>query len=152
MSEDDPNFELYRFLNGDYPSSDQIRIGRLPDQVKSSMRWIASSIFLTRGDAQKLRFHGSHGMQANDALEMRQTIEKGDYYFHPGRGTKLQVEVILHDPKMHKRCYFLVLARNTEDTAVHFRTFFKTNNMTRSKLRLSHTILNQSGISYFKEK
>jgi hypothetical protein len=87
------------------------------------------------------------GLSARSILK---TVEDGDYYKNSHRGTDLQLEVVFHDPLDPKCCHFLVLARDKEDRGFFVRTFYRANNMTRSKLKQAERLLWQSKIDYFK--
>lgn len=78
-------------------------------------------------------------------------ISSGDYYQTNDRGSPLQIEVVMHEPDNLKRCYFLVLARNIEDSAIFIRTFYYTKKMTRSKFKRATMLYNQSGFQFFKK-
>jgi hypothetical protein len=147
---DDFDFEFHRLLNGGLLPDHAMRIGRIPFGVFLPIRWRAQEIYLTSRDAQKIRFHQSHGMTGLSARSILKTIEDGDYYRNPNRGTDLQIEVVLHDPLEPKRCHFLVLARDKEDRGFFVRTFYRMNNMTRSKLKGAERLLWQSKVDYFK--
>jgi hypothetical protein len=148
---DDFDFEFYQLLNGGLAVDHVMKIGSVPYGTRLPLRWHARDVYLTAKDAQKIRFHQGHGMSGLSARAILKTIEDGDYYRNPLRGTDLQLEVILHDPEIEKRCFFLVLARDKADKGYFIRTFYRSNNMTRSKLKGAHRILWQSGKDYFKE-
>ncbi|MCA3436016.1 MAG: hypothetical protein INF48_01700 [Rhodobacter sp.] len=149
MAAPDFDFVLYQLLNGGLPQ-DRLRIGTIPLTVSRSLGWTANVVMLTKYDAMKIRFHGSHGMGAVAARAILRTLEVGDYYSHANRGTDSQIEVVLHDPLDPKRCHFLVLARDSEDRTIFVRTFYRTNKMSRRKFVGGAVLLNQSGINFFK--
>jgi hypothetical protein len=150
MAAVDFDFALYKLLNGGLPQ-DRLQIGMVPDTVSRSLGWTARVVMLTRYDAMKIRFHGSHGMGAVAARAILRTLEDGDFYSHVNRGTDAQIEVVLHDPLDPKRCHFLVLARDTDDRAIFVRTFYRTNKMSRRKFVGGTVLLHQSGINFFKQ-
>jgi hypothetical protein len=147
----DFDFEFHQLLNGGLPADYVMRIGTIPHGARLPFHWTAKDIYLTAKDAQKIRFHQTHGMSGLSARAILKTVVDGDYYRNPTRGTDLQLEVILHDPEIEKRCHFLVLARDKADKGFFIRTFYRSNSMTRSKLKGAHRILWQSGKDYFKE-
>ena len=145
------DFEFHRMLNGGSPPDHVMRIGQLPYGLVLLLDWKAREVYLTSRDAQKIRFHQSHGMTGLSARSILNTVEYGDYYRNPSRGTNLQLEVVLHHPDNPKCCHFLVLARDKDDKGFFVRTFYRANNMTRSKLKQAKRLLWQSKIDYFKD-
>jgi hypothetical protein len=146
----DFDFEFHRLMYGGLPPDHVMRIGRIPYGVLLPLNWHTREVYLTSKDAQKIRFHQSHGMTGLSARSLLKTVDVGDYFRNPNRGTQLQLEVVLHEPADPKRCCFLVLARDREDRGLFVRTFYRANNMTRSKLKGAERLLWQSQINYFK--
>ena len=107
-------------------------------------------MFVTTRDAQKIRYHPMHGMNAERGLQLPMVIRHGDYYRSARRGTELQIEVVLHEPDDPKRAYFLVLARNKEDTGLFIRIFYYSSGISRSKMKGAETLLKQSTMNFFK--
>jgi hypothetical protein len=146
----DFDFDFHRLLHGVLPPEQVMRIGKIPYGVALPVNWRSREVYLTSKDAQKIRFHQSHGMTGLSARSILKTVEDGDYYKNSHRGTDLQLEVVFHDPLDPKCCHFLVLARDKEDRGFFVRTFYRANNMTRSKLKQAERLLWQSKIDYFK--
>ncbi len=145
------DFRLFRLLHGDFPPNQSLIIARIPVFVQRKLGWICSSVHFSLKDAQKVRFHREHGMDYLQAYNIIPTITEGDFYQNPRRGNELTLEVVLHNPAVEKDCHFLVLQRDVADSGIFIRTFYRNKAMTRSKLRGSTCILNQSGLSYFKD-
>ncbi|MCU0801899.1 MAG: hypothetical protein MUD11_08990 [Rhodobacteraceae bacterium] len=148
---DEFDFNFHQLLYGGFPADHIMRIGHIPYSARLPRGWQSRNVFLTAKDAQKIRFHKEHGMDGLEARAILTTVEKGDYYRNPLRGTDLQIEVILHDPEIEKRCHFLVLARDKDDNGFFIRTFYRSNNISRSKLKGATRILRQSQNNYFKD-
>ncbi|MFN0115444.1 MAG: hypothetical protein ACKVPY_12280 [Paracoccaceae bacterium] len=151
MRPDDRDYLLFQLLHGvGRPSP--LQVGKIPAEVSRALRWRGRAVFLTQGDAKKIRFHPMHGMNAARGIYLPLVIEHGDYYQTQHRGTKLQIEVVMHEPDDPKRAYFLVLARDQEDTGIFLRTFYFSAELSRSKMRRATVLRDASKIGYFKVK
>ena len=51
--------------------------------------------------------------------------------------------------RIPRRAYFLVLARNIEDTGIFIRTFYFNGEMSRNRMRDASSLLKQSSTDYF---
>ena len=111
--------------------------------------WNIRQVYLTISDAKKIRHHPMHGMDAAQGLALPLVIEKGDYYQLSTRGSKSQIEVILHEENP-KRAYYLVLAKDRSDLGLFLRTFYRTSELSRSKMSKATVLLRQSEVEYFK--
>ncbi|PZQ97671.1 MAG: hypothetical protein DI533_10880 [Cereibacter sphaeroides] len=125
-------------------------LAKIPFSVSRTLGWVAQNVFITVRDAQKIRHHPMHGMDATKGLQLPMVIRKGDYYQSNRRGTVLQIEVVLHEMDNPKRAYFLVLSRNKEDTGIFIRTFYFSSELPRNKMKGASKILIQSTTNYFK--
>lgn len=149
MVPNDQEFRLFSLLHGDTQHS-PLLLSQLPFRVTSALGWKARDVYVTTRDAQKIRHHPMHGMDAAKGLALPLVIRRGDYYQSNRRGTELQIEVVLHETDRPKRAYFLVLARNSEDTGIFIRTFYFTAELSRNKMKGASRLLIQSAITYFK--
>lgn len=148
MEPTERQFVLFKFLNGGSVGENPISVGRIPDLAGTNLKWEAKEVYLSARDAQKIRHHPMHGMNAERGLALPLVIAKGDYYQIQKRGTQLQIEVVLHEPNP-RRAYYLVLARNREDTAIFLRTFYFTAELSRSRMKTAKPIYIQSNLNYF---
>lgn len=149
MRPTDPEFRLFSLLSGDMTHC-PLMLTQIPLKAARKLGWAARNVFVTTKDAQKIAHHPMHGMDAVRGLALPMVIRRGDYYQSGKRGTDLQVEVILHEAGNPRRAYFLVLARNREDTGIFIRTFFFNAELSRSKMKGATRILIQSTTNYFK--
>ncbi|OYU18264.1 MAG: hypothetical protein CFE34_11475 [Rhodobacteraceae bacterium PARR1] len=149
MCPTDPEFRLFSLLSGDLTYS-PLLLTQIPLKAARRLGWAARNVFVTIKDAQKIAHHPMHGMDAVRGLALPMVIRRGDYYQSGQRGTDLQVEVVLHEAGNPRRAYFLVLARNREDTGIFIRTFFFNAELSRSKMKGATRILSQSTTNYFK--
>ena len=143
------DFRLYSLLHGDYDYSPLI-VGKIPISVSKRLGRSARNVIVTIKDAQKIRHHPQHGMDATRGLALPIVIRNGNYYQSRSRGTVLQIEVILHQPDNPRRAYFLVLARDRADQNIYIRTFFFNAEMPRNKMKDAEKIHIQNTINYFK--
>lgn len=150
MHPDDPQYSLFLALHGASVEESPFRIGKIPAEVAELLGWRSRDVMFTNRDAQKLRHHPMHGMDANRALHLPMVLSNGDYWQTRNRGTELQIEVVLHEPDQPNRAYFLVLARDKEDRGIFIRTFYFTAKLTRSKMKRAVCIRDRSGLAYFK--
>ena len=148
MKPSDPSFPLFCLLHGDIPIS-PLLIGQIPKAVAEILGWKCRKVFVTNRDAQKIRFHPMHGMDASRGIHLPIVIRHGDYFQSRRRGSNLQIEVVLHELQVPKRAYFLVLARNIEDTGIFIRTFYFNGEMSRNRMRDASSLLKQSSTDYF---
>lgn len=146
---DGSEFRLFQMLHGG-GTLDRLVVGRIPTTVSRKLGWSARTVYLTRRDAQKIRFHPMHGMNATKGLHLPLVIANGDYYQTHNRGSELQIEAVLHEPDQPRRAYFLVLARDRGDTGLFLRTFYFTAKLSRNKMRHATTLLDASGTEFFK--
>lgn len=149
MFPQDQEFRLYSLLHGE-ASNSPLLIGQIPTAVSKRLGWIARNVFVTLRDAQKIRHHPMHGMDAVKGLQLPMVIRNGDYFRSIGRGTELQIEVVLHQPDNPRRAYFLVLARDKPDTSIFIRTFYFNSEMSRNKMKNAEKLHIQSTVNYFK--
>jgi hypothetical protein len=150
MESSDPNYELFLLLHGGQLSSAPLKVGMIPEIVSKELNWRARYVYVTKGDAQKMRFNPHHAMDGQKALTLPMVVAHGDYYQTKTRGTALQIEAVLHEPDNPKRSFFLALARDRTDTGMFLRTFYFSGELPRSKMRSAARLLKQSGIQYFK--
>lgn len=136
-------------MHGGLPTSHCLQIGVLPGNVAYQLRWPYLPVLLSGKDAQKIRFHQKHGMPDIPPRTVLQTISDGDYY-KSNRGGVGQIEVVLHSPGRDREIHFAVLAINTERSAIHLRTFFRSTNTSRSKFKGSTRLHWASGVDYFR--
>ena len=149
MRPNDQEFRLFSLLSGDTTHS-PLLMSRIPLKVSRSLGWAARDVYVTTRDAQKIAHHPMHGMDAARGLALPMVIRRGDYYQSARRGTELQLEVVLHEVGNPRRAYFLVLARNREDTGIFIRTFFFNAELSRNKMKDAKRILIQGTTNYFK--
>ena len=149
MSNNDFSFRLFNLMHGGAIGSDPMQIATIPNRVMWLLRWRTDRVFITNRDAQKMRHHPKHGMDATRAMLLPTVISSGDYYQTNHRGSALQIEVVLHEPDAPKRAYFLVLSRNREDTGIFLRTFYFTGQLSRRKMRKARCLLDQNSIKFF---
>ena len=145
MVPDDTNFRLFCLLHGEAKHS-PLYLGSIPNVVAVSLGWKARKVYITPPDAQKIRYHPMHGMDATKGLQLPLVISHGDYYKSNRRGSQLQIEVALREIDNLKRAYFLVLSRNKEDTGIFIRTFYFASELSRNKLTKSTVLLVQSAM------
>lgn len=150
MTPDDPEFELFQILSGGRIGAEPRAIAEIPQPICRALQWNTSTVFLTSRDAQKIRHHPMHGMDAHIGMQLPMVIRNGDYYQTADRGSPLQIEVVLHEPERPKRAYFLVLARDKEDRGIFLRTFYFTSELSRSKMKHARVLRDASTIGYFK--
>lgn len=150
MIPNDQEFRLFSLLHGEQIHS-PLLLGQIPQSVANKLGWSARNVFLTLKDAQKIRHHPMHGMDAIKGLALPMVIRQGDYYSSQHRGTEFQIEVILHEFNNPKRAYFLVLARDKPDTGIFIRTFYFNAALSRSKMKNAMPLRINSTISYFKQ-
>lgn len=149
MIPNDQEFRLFSLLHGEVAHS-PLLLAQIPRSVAHKLGWSARNVFLTVKDAQKIRHHPMHGMDAQKGLALPLVIRQGDYYSSHTRGTELQIEVVLHEASNPKRAYFLVLARDKEDTGIFIRTFFFNSALSRNKMKLARPLRINSTLNYFK--
>ncbi|WP_141194761.1 hypothetical protein [Maliponia aquimaris] len=150
MEPTEHEFQLFKLLNGGSLRSKHLHVANIPLSVADFLGWTARKVFISSADAQKIRHHPMHGMNAEKGLALPLVIKFGDYYQSRKRGSDLQIEIVLHEPEP-KRAYFLVLARNIEDTGLFIRTFYYNSKLSRSKMKGARSLLAQSPHRYFKE-
>lgn len=150
MDSRDPNYQLFLFLHGNSGDGSPLRVGEIPQSVAQALGWRTRTVFLSLRDAQKIRHHKHHAMNAEKGLLLPQVVKHGDYYQSNRRGHEQQIEVVLHEPDNNKRAYFLVLSRNAYDTGIFLRTFYFSGEITRSKMNGAKVLRHASGINYFK--
>lgn len=152
MIPEDPEFHLFRLLNGGGIGQEPVPIAEIPEIVAERMGWTAKTVFLSSRDAQKIRHQPMHGMSSHLGLQLPLVIRQGDYYQTSNRGSPLQIEVVLHEIERPKRAYFLVLSRDKEDTGIFLRTFFFNSELTRNKMRDARVLRKLSSVDFFKSK
>lgn len=149
MDSEAQQFRLFCLLHGS-AIQEPLCVAEIPISVSRKLGWIARKVFVTIRDAQKIRYHPMHGMDAVKGLQLPMVIRQGDYYQTQKRGTELQVEVVFHEPDNPKRAYFLVLSRNKEDTGIFIRTFYFSSELSRRKMKSAKRLHIQSTLNYFK--
>lgn len=149
MVSEDQEFRLFSLLHGEQSHS-PLLLGQIPQSVANLLGWSARNVYLTLKDAQKIRHHQMHGMDAVKGLALPMVIRQGDYYSSQQRGTDLQIEVVLHEFDNPKRAYFLVLARDRPDTGIFIRTFYFNAALSRSKMKNAVPLRISSTIKFFK--
>ncbi|MES2433105.1 MAG: hypothetical protein V4586_04695 [Pseudomonadota bacterium] len=149
MDSEAQQFRLFCLLHGQTGIA-PLCLAQLPLAVTNKLGWAARNVFVSLQDAQKIRHHPMHGMDAVRGLQLPMVIRQGDYYQSQKRGTELQIEVVLHEFDNPKRAYFLVLSRNKEDTGVFIRTFYFSSELSRNKMKNATRLLIKSTSSYFK--
>lgn len=149
MVSQDQEFRLFCLLHGESQHS-PLLLSQIPEQVSHNLGWRARNVFITTRDAQKIRHHPMHGMDAVKGLQLPLVIRQGDYYQSRLRGSEFQIEVVLHELDNPKRAYFLVLSRDRQDRGVFIRTFYFTSALSRNKMKDATRLFVQSTISYFK--
>ena len=122
LSEHERN--LSDLFNGRFPRDKVLLAAEIPFPVASILRWQARGVNISALDAEKIRFHKSHGMTSAKAMKVVQVIAGGDYYQQTGRASGLHLYSILHDISDPKKAYFLALKRDDKDSGIHLRTFY----------------------------
>lgn len=149
MDSEAQQFRLFCLLHGQTGIA-SLCLAKLPLAVANKLGWAARNVYVTLRDAQKIRHHPMHGMDAVRGLQLPMVIRQGDYYQSQKRGTELQIEVVLHEFDNPKRAYFLVLSRNKEDTGIFIRTFYFSSELSRNKMKNATRVLIRSTSNYFK--
>ncbi|MGL6209624.1 MAG: hypothetical protein ACRC14_07330 [Paracoccaceae bacterium] len=145
---EDFDLTFHRLFHGGLPPDYCLKIGEVPKEVCQFMNWNPVPIVLTGYDTQKIRFHPMHGLALEQARMVLPTISDGDYYYH-NRGGGRQVEIVYHVPGREKEVYFAVIAYDKVGRVAHFRTFYRSTNMTRSKFKGGVRLRWVSGVDYF---
>ncbi len=149
MIPDDQEFRLFLLLHGEQTHA-PLLLAQIPLSVANALGWAARNVYMTIKDAQKIRHHEMHGMDAQKGLALPMVIRQGDYYSSNQRGTALQIEVVLHEQNNPKRAYFLVLARDKSDKGIFIRTFYFTSELSRNKMKGATALRINSNLGYFK--
>lgn len=149
MDLENQQYKLFQLLHGDRDQS-PLFVSSIPKVVASRLDWRSTKVFVTLRDAQKIRHHPQHGMDAMKGLQLPMVIRHGDYYQSQYRGSSLQLEVVLHELDKPKRAYFLVLCRNKEDTGIFLRTFYFSAELSRNKMANARKLMIQSTVNFFK--
>jgi len=148
---DDPEFQLFQFLNGGGLGTNPLPIAEIPREVAAALGWQSTTVYLSNRDAQKIRHHPMHGMDSQIGMQLPLVVRQGDYYQTSHRGSPLQIEVVLHRPDDPKRAYFLVLARDEHDKGIFMRTFYFTASLSRNKMKGAKKLRVLNNLSYFKQ-
>jgi hypothetical protein len=148
LSEHERN--LSDLFNGRFSRNKVLLAAEIPFPVTSRLRWQARGVNISTQDAEKIRFHKSHGMSSAKAMKIIHVIAGGDYYLQSGRGSDLHIYSILHDIHHPQKAYFLALKRDEGDCGIYLRTFYYSRRISRNVLKGGQRLLNLSGNDYFK--